>query len=78
MRLPQFTKAAPSEPGDHSPWAAASAAAGETCQEGNASGPLVSDAALTALAIENGAALASTDRDFSRFRGLQWVHPFDS
>jgi predicted nucleic acid-binding protein len=38
----------------------------------------VSDAALTALAIENGAALASTDRDFSRFRGLQWVHPFDS
>jgi uncharacterized protein len=45
--------------------------------EGNASGPLVSDAVLAALAIEHGAALASTDRDFSRFRELRWVHPLD-
>lgn len=44
-------------------------------REGNASGPLVSDAVLAALAIENGAALASTDRDFSRFRGLRWINP---
>jgi len=41
--------------------------------EGQATGPLVSDAALAALAIENGAVLASTDRDFSRFPGLRWL-----
>lgn len=40
-----------------------------------ASGPLISDAVLAALAIENGAALASTDRDFSRFSGLRWINP---
>jgi toxin-antitoxin system PIN domain toxin len=46
-------------------------------REDNASGLLVSDAALAALAIENGAALASTDRDFSRFRGLRWINPLE-
>ncbi len=40
-----------------------------------AMGPLVSDAALAAVALENGAALASTDRDFSRFDRLRWTHP---
>lgn len=40
-----------------------------------ATGPLVSDAALAALAIENGATLASTDNDFSRFENLRWVNP---
>jgi uncharacterized protein len=43
--------------------------------EEGAIGPLVSDAALAALAIEQGATLASTDRDFGRFRGLTWVNP---
>ena len=43
--------------------------------EHRAAGPLVSDAALAALAFENGAVLASTDRDFSRFAGLRWVNP---
>ena len=38
-------------------------------------GPLVSDAVLAALAIEHGATLASTDRDFSRFPNLRWVNP---
>ena len=38
-------------------------------------GPLVSDAALAALAMEHGATLASTDQDFSRFEGLRWVNP---
>lgn len=42
-----------------------------------ASGPLVSDAVLAALAIEHGATLASTDRDFSRFPALKWVNPLD-
>ena len=40
-----------------------------------ATGPLVTDAALAALAIEYGATLASTDRDFSRFPNLRWVNP---
>ena len=41
-------------------------------------GPLVSDAVLAALAIEHGATLASTDRDFSRFPNLKWVNPLDA
>ncbi len=45
--------------------------------QGQAIGPLVSDAVLAALAIENGATLASTDRDFSRFPGLKWLNPLD-
>jgi toxin-antitoxin system PIN domain toxin len=49
----------------------------ELVREGNAPGPLVSDAALAAIAIENGATLASTDRDFSRFRHLRWINPLD-
>jgi toxin-antitoxin system PIN domain toxin len=40
-----------------------------------ASGPLVMDAALAALAIEHGANLHSTDRDFTRFPGLTWTNP---
>jgi len=39
------------------------------------SGPLVTDAALAALAIEHGATLCSTDSDFRRFRGLKLVDP---
>lgn len=41
----------------------------------NATGPLVSDAVLAALALENGATLASTDRDFGRFENLRWLNP---
>lgn len=43
--------------------------------EGQAHGPLVTDAQLAALAIENGGVLYSTDRDFARFPGLRWVNP---
>jgi len=42
---------------------------------GQASGPLVMDAALAALALEHGATLYTTDQDFSRFRGLKVVNP---
>ncbi len=38
-------------------------------------GPLVTDAALAALAIEHGATLASTDQDFRRFPDVRWVNP---
>ncbi len=40
-----------------------------------ASGPLVTDAVLASLAIENGASLASTDQHFRRFPDLQWINP---
>jgi uncharacterized protein len=43
--------------------------------EGQAQGPLVSDAALAALAMEHGAVLHTTDRDFARFPGLRWKNP---
>jgi toxin-antitoxin system PIN domain toxin len=36
---------------------------------------MVTDAALAALAIENGATLASADYDFRRFPDLKWVNP---
>jgi len=41
----------------------------------DAAGPLLTDAALAALAIEHGATLASADQDFSRFPDLKWVNP---
>ncbi len=43
--------------------------------ENRAAGPLVTDAVLAALTIENGAVLASTDQDFSRFKDLRWINP---
>jgi len=42
------------------------------------SGALVTDAALAALALEQGAKLCTTDRDFARFRGLRLLSPSDS
>ena len=44
-------------------------------QHGQTSGPLVMDAALAAIAIEHGATLCTTDRDFARFDGLKWENP---
>ena len=38
-------------------------------------GPLVMDAVLAAIALEHGAILHTTDRDFSRFPGLRWTNP---
>lgn len=42
-----------------------------------AAGPLFTDAILAAHALENGAALASTDQDFSRFKRVRWVNPLE-
>jgi len=46
--------------------------------EGQAIGPLVTDAHLAALAIEHGAVLATTDKDFARFAGLRTINPIES
>ena len=43
--------------------------------EGQAAGPLASDAHLAALTIECGGVLHTTDRDFARFPSLRWTNP---
>lgn len=43
--------------------------------DGHAAGPLAMDAALAAIAVEHGATLCTTDRDFSRFPGLASTNP---
>ena len=45
---------------------------------GQATGSLVMDAALAAIAIEHGATLYTTDRDFARFDELAWTNPLVS
>ena len=40
-----------------------------------AAGNLTTDAHLSALAIENGCTLCSTDTDFARFKHLKWINP---
>ena len=43
--------------------------------DGQAAGPVASDAQLAALTIEYGGTLHTTDRDFARFPGLRWINP---
>ncbi len=44
-------------------------------RSGKARGSMLMDAHLAALALERGAILASTDRDFARFPGLRTIDP---
>jgi uncharacterized protein len=44
-------------------------------RDGQAAGPLVMDAVLAAIALENGATVCTTDRDFSRFSRPKWTNP---
>jgi toxin-antitoxin system PIN domain toxin len=44
-------------------------------REGQATGPLVMDAVIAAIAVEHGATLFTTDRDFARFSRLKWTNP---
>lgn len=46
--------------------------------EAHVSGPLIADAVLAALALELGASVCSTDRDFRRFEGLVVIDPTQS
>ncbi|MFN2427413.1 MAG: type II toxin-antitoxin system VapC family toxin [Candidatus Binatia bacterium] len=46
-------------------------------ETGQVAGALVMDAALAALAIEHGATLCTTDRDFDRFDGLKVLDPLN-
>jgi hypothetical protein len=49
----------------------------QLCRKVGAKGNLVPDAFLAALAMEAGAELVTTDRNFARFPGLCWRHPLD-
>ncbi len=46
--------------------------------QGQANSELVSDSHLAALAIEHGATVFTTDRDFARFPGLRWRNPLEA
>ena len=47
----------------------------DVLRKGQTSGPLVMDAVLAAIAIEHGATICTTDRDFARFPGVKWMNP---
>ena len=47
------------------------------CRTAGATGSLIPDAYLAALAIESGSEWITTDRDFSRFSRLRWRHPLE-
>jgi uncharacterized protein len=50
----------------------------ELCRAGQARGPVLMDAHLASLALEHGATLCTTDRDFARFPRLRVVDPLSS
>jgi hypothetical protein len=47
----------------------------ELARTGKVRGPALMDAHIAAIAIEHGATLATTDRDFARFKGLRLEDP---
>ena len=49
----------------------------DLCRKNDARGNLIPDAYHAALAIETGSEWISLDRGFSRYRNLNWRHPFD-
>jgi hypothetical protein len=49
----------------------------ELLLESGKAGEIVPDAHLAAIAIGNGAKLASCDTDFARFKKLRWMNPLD-
>ena len=51
---------------------------GAICEEGQARGAMVMDAHLAALALEHGASIATTDRDFTRFPGIEILNPVEA
>ena len=48
---------------------------GEMARSGMVRGTVLVDAHLATLAIEHGATLCTTDRDFARFKGLRFEDP---
>lgn len=50
----------------------------QLCEMVGATGNVVPDAYLAAIAMEVGAKWVTADRGFGRFPGLQWEHPLDA
>ncbi|MGH2428242.1 MAG: type II toxin-antitoxin system VapC family toxin [Candidatus Limnocylindria bacterium] len=51
---------------------------GPLARDGQARGPLMTDAHLATLTVEHGGVLFTTDRDFARFEGLKFRNPLTS
>lgn len=49
----------------------------DLCRKTEATGNLVPDAYLAAVAIEHGCEWITADRGFARYPGLRWRHPLD-
>jgi toxin-antitoxin system PIN domain toxin len=49
----------------------------DLCERAQARGNLVLDAYFAAMAIESSCEWITTDRDYTRFPGLRWVHPLE-
>jgi uncharacterized protein len=47
----------------------------QLCADGEATGDLIADAQLAAIALEHACELISFDRDFTRFSELRWSRP---
>lgn len=47
----------------------------QLCADGEATGDLIADAQLAAIALEHACELISFDRDFTRFSELSWSRP---
>jgi hypothetical protein len=50
----------------------------DLCRRVGATGNVVPDAFLAALAMEQSATWVTADRSFGRFPGLRWIHPLDA
>lgn len=48
----------------------------QLCREADATGNLVSDASIGAIAVEHGCRVVSTDGDFARFPSVRWARPW--
>lgn len=48
----------------------------QLCREADATGNLVSDAVIGAIAVEHGCRVVSTDGDFARFASVRWSRPW--
>lgn len=71
-RLRERPNFAPGEPGPRH-WEIFT----DLCRTSGATGNLVPDAYLAAIAVESGSRWATTDRDFARFADLDWFHPLE-
>ncbi len=50
----------------------------DLCLQARATGNLIPNAYLAALALESGCEFVTTDRDFARFPGLTWFDPLSA